>query len=150
VPHHRRNSKAPHCWCESQPRACSDLGPHNTVTTKETVFKTEEMHAASFTLGATSGFTVKLSHTSIGRYTLGQGQAMVAISSNERIVLLRCGHASGGNGFLAHIGMEKSADLARHFIHFFRFQFKLADQLHQFIPVQVGFFGEFSSHYTKF
>ncbi|MGH2566637.1 MAG: hypothetical protein ACRDE5_19105, partial [Ginsengibacter sp.] len=60
-------------------------------------------------------------------------------------------HTPGGYSFLSYICMKKSADLTLHFILLFGGQFKGPDQLHELIPIQVSFLGEFSGHYySKF
>ena len=124
--------------CQSGPGA--NLSTHDAVASKERVLDTKEVHAASLSLGTTCSLAIQFGHAALGADAFGNGQAMVAVTGHIWIFQTGGGHATGGNGFLPHIGMKKPADLSFHLVFFLRHQFKLADQLHQFVPVEVGFF----------
>jgi len=45
--------------------------------------------------------------------------------------------------------VKESTDLSFHLVLFFCFELKLADQVHQFVPVEISFFRKFSSQWLK-
>jgi hypothetical protein len=105
------------------------------MAAKEMMIPSEEVHAAPLALGTTGGLAIQLRHAGLWVNALGQSQTMVAVSRYKGVFGPGGGHTARGYGFLPNIGMKKTTYFTGHFIHFFRLQFKLAYQLHQFVPV---------------
>src|SRR5688572_6422003 len=112
------------------------------MTTIKTDLLTKKMHAAAFSFGTTGCLAIQFRHTTVYGYTFCYCQAMVTVSSDKNIFRPCGSHTTRGNGFLPDISMKKATDLTLHFIFFLSRQFKLADKLHEFIPIQVGLFGK--------
>ena len=87
------------------------LPAHNAMAAKKPFLLREKVHTAALSLGAAGGFTIKFGHALLCGYALGNGQAMIAVSGNEVIIIAQRGHHSCSNRFLPYIQMAKPADL---------------------------------------
>src|SRR5687768_5460241 len=133
-------------FCKCKPGPCTNLCAYNPMTTIKSNIFSKKMHATTFTFSTTGCLAIQFRHTTVNRYTFCYCQSMVPVSCDKNIFRSCGSHTSCGNGFLPDISMKKATDLPLHFVFFFSCQFKLADKLHQFIPIQVGLFGKPGGH----
>ena len=119
------------------------------MTPIEIALLTEKVHTAPLPFCATGSLAIKFSHATVDGYALGDGKSVVAIRGDEQIIRTGGCHTTGSDGFLAHVGMEESTDFPFHLILLFSHQFKLTDQEHQLVPVEIGFLRKFGDHKPK-
>ncbi len=69
------------------------------------------MHGTALALGATGDFTVELGHERLGVHADSHCVSMISIRGYDVVVLAHEGAATDGDGLLANVEVEKSADL---------------------------------------
>lgn len=126
-------------------RPNSDLTPNDAVSAEEPLFLGKEVHAASLPSAAPRLLTVEFRHTGIGIHSLGQGQPMITIGCHHVVIITDGRHHAGRYGFLTNIKMAESSDFL-HTIQLTGFFLEAAKQLHQFKPIEIGFFTKGSLH----
>src|SRR5690606_10124572 len=70
---------------ECNARTEGNLAAYDTMPAHEFVLFTEEVHGATLSFGASGSFAEQLGHGSVGRYALGDGMRMAAVSRNHRV-----------------------------------------------------------------
>ena len=110
--------------------AGADLRTHDAMAAEEFYVNAEKVHASSFALGRTCCLTIQFGHACIGADPFGQGQPVIPVGRDKRIVGFGRRHTPCRNRFLSDIGVEEATDLAIHFIFFFCHQLELSNELH--------------------
>src|SRR5438105_299188 len=98
---------------ESQPAGERDVRADNRMPAVHVMSLIEKMHRSAQTAGATSFLAEKFGHASIGRRPTSEGMGVVAICSDQVIIVTnRCDRASH-DGLLSNIEMTEPADFLR-------------------------------------
>ena len=112
-------------FCKCQTCSGAYLCTYYTMTTKKTNINTKKVHTSTFTLAASGGFAIKLSHTRIRSYPFCDCKRMATIGSYKFIFGISGSHTPCGYGFLPYVEVAKAPDFL-HAVELASLFFKLA------------------------
>ena len=95
------------------------------------------MHGATAPLRAARGFAKKLGDQFLGRYAFGEGVAVAAMRTKNRVAVVEVGANASGNGFLADVRVASAGDQAS-LVGPGELFFAAADDQHEAIERQTG------------
>ena len=93
------------------------------------------MHRAALALGAATNAAEHLRHAMLWIHPTRQGVTVIAVRSDDRILVLDCSGATNSYGLLTDVDVAETTDLLL-LICLHAAQFKFADQKHLLEPVQ--------------
>lgn len=89
-------------WC---------LTSDNAVATPEVFIWSEEVHGAALAFGAAGLFAEHFGHAFLHAHADGERVTVIAVRGDEVIILTRQGNGADGDGLLADVKVEETADL---------------------------------------
>ena len=86
------------------------MPPYNGMASIHVIGAIEKMHGPTQTSRASGRLAQKLSHASVKTGTSGNRMGVIAVGSDDVIVITRCGQGSNHDCFLANIEVTKPSN----------------------------------------
>ena len=120
---------------EGEPGTKRRLRTDDAVTAIEIVVAVKHVHRAALALGAATNAAEHFRHAMLGIHAARQGVTVIAVRSDDRILMLDGSRATNRHGLLTDVDVAEATDLLL-LIGLHAAQFKFADQKHLLEPVQ--------------